>query len=50
MCYALYIKLNLVDKWPYLVVSGSEHEGGDIGIHDRDVALLKQSSGEGTKY
>ena len=29
-----------------ITISGSEHEGGDKGIHDRDVELLEQSQGE----
>ena len=28
-----------------ITVTGSEHEGGDKGIHDRDVALLQKSVG-----
>ena len=28
-----------------ITISGSEHEGGDKGIHDRDVELLEQSQG-----
>ena len=28
-----------------ITISGSEHEGGDKGIHDRDVQLLEQSRG-----
>ena len=27
-----------------ITVKGSEHEGGDIGIHDRDVELLLKSN------
>ena len=29
-----------------ITVMGSEHEGGDKGIHDRDVAMLEESEGE----
>ena len=29
-----------------ITISGSEHEGGDKGIHDRDVELLEQSQGK----
>ena len=29
-----------------ITVMGSEHEGGDKGIHDRDVAMLEESTGE----
>lgn len=28
-----------------ITIMGSEHEGGDKGIHDRDVAMLEQSTG-----
>ncbi len=28
-----------------ITIKGSEHEGGDKGIHDRDVELLQQSDG-----
>ena len=28
-----------------LTILGSEHEGGEKGIHDRDVSLLEQSTG-----
>ena len=28
-----------------ITISGSEHEGGDKGIHDRDVELLEKSRG-----
>ena len=29
-----------------ITVMGSEHEGGDKGIHDRDVAMLEESKGK----
>ena len=29
-----------------ITATGSEHEGGDKGIHDRDVHLLEQSNGK----
>ena len=29
-----------------ITAMGSEHEGGDKGIHDRDVAMLEESKGE----
>ena len=29
-----------------ITVTGSEHEGGDKGIHDRDVEMLQRSQGE----
>ena len=29
-----------------ITVMGSEHEGGDKGIHDRDVSMLEESKGE----
>ena len=28
-----------------ITITGSEHEGGDKGIHDRDVAMLEESKG-----
>lgn len=28
-----------------ITIKGSEHEGGDKGIHDRDVAMLEESTG-----
>ena len=29
-----------------ITIKGSEHEGGDKGIHDRDVELLQNSDGK----
>ena len=29
---------------PAITLTGSEHEGGDRGIHERDVQLLRQSN------
>ena len=29
---------------PAITLMGSEHEGGDRGIHERDVHLLRQSN------
>ena len=29
---------------PAITLMGSEHEGGDRGIHERDVQLLRQSN------
>ena len=33
-----------------ITVKGSEHEGGDKGIHDKDVALLEESQGTLSQY
>ena len=33
-----------------ITIVGSEHTGGDKGIHDRDVEMLEESNGKFLKY